>query len=193
MAALVNFDSAGLWQDTLVCDSKIGTALQALGLQWGRWPQRRSVVGESLDEALAAYQDEIDTLRGSLSIQSIDRVHVTPGQAGWPALRAQFVTEHTHADAEVRFFLGGTGLFYIRRPDGGYVALLCEAQEWIALPAGLPHFFDAGDEPDFDALRLFTVPNGWVAQSTGVARPELPLLDEFVAGLLERQGQQPAM
>ena len=68
------------------------------------------------------------------------------------------------------------------------LALLCEAGDWVALPAGLRHFFDAGDEADFDALRLFTAPDGWVAQPTDAPAAALPLMDEFVALLAEEVG-----
>ena len=192
MAALVCFDAEGRWQDTLVCDHLIGRSLAQAGVAWGRWPVRE-VDGSDAAAVRAAYGKEIDeiaALPGRFEVQSADRVRVAPGQPGWPALRAQFLTEHTHADAEIRFFLEGAGLFYVRSGEG-YVGLLCEAGDWVALPAGTTHAFDAGAEPDFDALRLFADPKGWIAQPTGRALPAaLPLFDDFVERLLDMTGHE---
>lgn len=177
MTALVHFDAQGRWGKTLSGPAAVGEALSGLCLSYGRWPQRELGDG-SLDAVLAAYGPELDALKAQLSIRSVDRVSVKPGNPDWPALRQRFLGEHTHADAEIRYFLGGSGLFYIR-VDDGHFALFCEAGDWIVVPAGTRHFFDAGEQPDFDALRLFSIPQGWEASFTGVQSPELPLFDEF--------------
>ncbi|KAF1049113.1 hypothetical protein [Xylophilus sp.] len=184
MAALVHFDEAGQWGETLVCEQPIRAALQRYGLACGRWPLRDLGDG-SIDAVRAAYHGELDGL--GLAVRSVDRVQLRPDHAGWPELRQKFIAEHTHDDAEVRYFLDGAGIFYIR-VDGGFLALLCEAGDWVAVPAGTRHFFDAGEAPSFDALRIFTAPEGWVARPTGAEAPPLPLFDEFVAGLLELTG-----
>lgn len=186
MAALVSFDAQGRWGETLVCEARVRDALRVHGLDHGRWPLRDLGDG-SLDAVLAAYGPELDGLRERLSVRSVDRVRLQPGHEGWPALRQQFIAEHTHADAEIRYFLGGTGLFYVR-VEGGWVGLLCEAEDWVVVPAGTRHFFDAGDQPDFDALRLFAAPDGWKAAPTGAASPDLPLLDAFRDRLLALTG-----
>jgi 1,2-dihydroxy-3-keto-5-methylthiopentene dioxygenase len=136
---------------------------------------------------LAAYAPELTGLRGRLRVRSVDRVQLQPDHAGWPALREQFTAEQTQADAEIRYFLGGTGLFHIR-VAGGHLALLCEAGDWVALPAGTPYGFDAGAEPDVDALRLLGALDGGVALPTGAGTPALPLLDAFVEQLLALTG-----
>lgn len=80
MTALVYFDQAGAWGETLVCEGHIGAGLQALGLAHGQ--------GQA--------------------------------PAGARVLRPQ-------GEAEVFYFAHG----------GGWAGLLCEAGEWVALPAGL--------------------------------------------------------
>ncbi|MBL8404514.1 MAG: AraC family ligand binding domain-containing protein [Dechloromonas sp.] len=183
MAALVRFDAKGSWGKTLLDARAVGDALRSLGLSYGRWP-RRAVGDGSLDAVLAAYGPELDSLKSQLSIRHVDRVTVKPGNPDWPVLRHRFLAEHTHADAEIRYFLGGSGLFYIRCSDG-HLALLCEAGEWIVVPAGMPHFFDAGEHPDFDALRLFSIPQGWEADFTGSRTSRLPTFDKFRVRLNE--------
>lgn len=181
MTALATFDHGGNRQAATRDALAIGQILRRHGLAFGQWPARPC--GGSLDEALAAYGAEIDALRAQgFALRSIDRVTLRPGHEGWPQMRQKFISEHTHADAEIRFFIGGRGLFYIRSGDG-FVGLLCTARDWVALPAGLRHWFDAGDQPDFDALRLFTTPDGWVAQPADGERPALPLLDAFESQL----------
>lgn len=186
MAALVTFDAQGRWGETLVCEARVRETLRAHGLDHGRWPLRDPGDG-SLEAVLAAYGPELDGLRERLAVRSVDRVSLQPDHAGWPELRRQFTAEHVHADAEIRFFLGGTGLFYVRT-DTGHLGLLCEAGDWVVVPAGVRHFFDSGEQPDFDALRLFSAPDGWKAQPTGTPSPELPLLDAFVDQLIGLTG-----
>jgi 1,2-dihydroxy-3-keto-5-methylthiopentene dioxygenase len=189
MGALVRFDADGHWLDTWVCDGLIGDELARAGLAWGRWPVRH-FEGSDAEAVRTAYGEEIAALRERFEVRSADRVRLAPGHAGWPALRAQFLAEHTHSDAEIRFFLEGAGLFYLRSGEG-YLGLLCEAGEWVALPAGTRHFFDAGAEPDFDALRLFADPQGWIAQpADDSSLPALPLFDDFVEHLLALTGHE---
>lgn len=185
MAALAHFDAQARWGETLVCEQRIVRALRSRGLDFGSLPVRDA--GPALESALAAYAPELALLRERLAVRSIDRVTLRPGHADWPRLRAAFLAEHTHAEPEIRFFLGGTGLFLLRDGDG-FLSLLCEAGDWVAVPAGLPHRFDGGEVPDFDALRLFGSPQGWAARPTGAAVPALPLLDAFTDHLLELTG-----
>ncbi|MEC9482011.1 MAG: cupin, partial [Halomonas sp.] len=43
----------------------------------------------------------------------------------------------------------------------------CAAGDLISVPAGTPHWFDMGPEPNFMAIRLFTDSQDWVARMTG--------------------------
>ncbi len=190
MTALVHFDAQAHWGKTLTGPATVGEALRGLGLSYGRWPQRELGDG-SLDAVLAADGPELDALKAQLSIRSVDRVSVKSGNPDWPALRQCFLGEHTHADAEIRYFLAGSGLFYIR-VDDGHFALFCEADDWIVVPAGTRHFFDAGEQPDFDALGLFSIPQGWEAEFTGAEPSGLPLFDDFRARLEAVRGASAA-
>jgi 1,2-dihydroxy-3-keto-5-methylthiopentene dioxygenase len=42
------------------------------------------------------------------------------------------------------------------------------------VPAGTTHWFDMGPEPVLKAIRLFAIPEGWVARFTGD-----PIADKF--------------
>ncbi|HRE00001.1 MAG TPA: cupin domain-containing protein, partial [Ilumatobacteraceae bacterium] len=88
----------------------------------------------------------------------------------WPAAAAtardRFLAEHTHDDDEVRFFVEGSGAFYLRM--GGEVAIVvCAEGDLLSVPAGTTHWFDMGTSPRFAAIRFFRVPEGWVGHFTG--------------------------
>ena len=82
---------------------------------------------------------------------------------------------------EVRFFVDGRGLFFLH-PDENVYAVLCEKGDLLSVPAGVKHWFDTGAEPHLKVIRLFTTPEGWVAQYTGDAIADgLPKMEQFLA------------
>ena len=87
----------------------------------------------------------------------------TPNAA---ALLEKFLDEHTHSEDEVRFFVEGSGAFYLRM-DGKVHQLVCTQGDLISVPARTKHWFDMGPDPYFCSIRLFTDPAGWVAEFTG--------------------------
>ena len=54
-------------------------------------------------------------------------------------------------EAEGQRVLDSAGLFYLPTAQG-YLGLLVEGGEWVAMPAGAPHFFDAGEAASPDGL-----------------------------------------
>ncbi|MBV8621342.1 MAG: hypothetical protein JOY84_20960 [Curvibacter sp.] len=191
MPVLALFDAAGEWQDTLVCDGLIRQRLEPLGLLFGRidlpsdLPPAGQDAGTDWRALLGA---PLQALWPTFTPAFIDRVSLAPDPSDGDALRPQFIREHHHDDAEVRLFLAGSGAFYLRA-GGGLLALLCDAGDWLYLPPGLAHGFDAGAKPDFDALRLFADPQGWQAHPTGRDWPaKLPRFDALVDGVLAQTG-----
>jgi 1,2-dihydroxy-3-keto-5-methylthiopentene dioxygenase len=145
----------------------IRAALAGTGVRLERWTADASLKRDADDcDVLTAYAADIDRLKRLGDYTSVDVIRVQPDHPDRVALRAKFLAEHVHDDDEVRFFVEGAGLFYIRH--GGVVhALLCTAGDLILLPAGTVHWFDTGAYPCFTAIRLFTTPEGWVARFTG--------------------------
>ncbi|WP_257557936.1 acireductone dioxygenase [Sphingobium sp. CFD-2] len=154
----------------------IAAILEPTGVRLERWEAGATLSPDAADaEIMAAYAEDIERLKARGGYRSCDIVKMTPDHPDREAMRAKFLAEHVHDDDEVRFFVEGAGLFYIR--FGGTVhALECTAGDLIVLPAGTPHWFDTGERPRFTAIRLFTTPEGWVARFTGdeIARA-LPL------------------
>ncbi|MGL4313975.1 MAG: 1,2-dihydroxy-3-keto-5-methylthiopentene dioxygenase [Sphingomonas sp.] len=155
---------------TLITDTQDGAQIAAhlaeVGVVFERWGTRDLPTGASEADILAAYAPEIERLQAQGGYRSVDALSVAPDNPNREALRAKFLSEHTHAEDEVRFFADGAGLFTLHIGDRVF-NVLCERGDLISVPAGTPHWFDTGAEPDFTVLRLFINPDGWVARFTG--------------------------
>lgn len=143
------------------------TALGGIGVSFERWTPSAPLPADADDKALlAAYDADIRRLAELGGYKSFDVIRMLPDSPRREEMRAKFLDEHVHEDDEVRFFVEGSGMFYLHA--GGRVhMLLCEAGDLIKVPAGLRHWFDMGPAPRFCAIRLFTTPEGWVAKFTG--------------------------
>jgi len=122
--------------------------------------------GASQEAVIAAYRQDIDRLMREQGYQSVDVVSLAPDHPDRAALRTKFLSEHTHSEDEVRFFVAGSGQFTLHIAGKVY-DVLCEAGDLIGVPDGTPHWFDMSESPYFIAIRLFTNKEGWVANFTG--------------------------
>jgi 1,2-dihydroxy-3-keto-5-methylthiopentene dioxygenase len=160
-------------------DPAIITAeLATRGIGFQRWPARVAL-GETAEpeEILAAYAAEIATVQASGPYPTVDAIRLTPDHPDRETLRQKFLAEHTHSEDEVRFFVEGQGLFCLHIGQE-VLQVLCQAEDWIRVPAGTRHWFDMGAAPRCAAIRFFDNPQGWVAQFTGDPIAErYPLLD----------------
>lgn len=183
MSRLAIYDEQGRQEGEAISDhEKIAALLDGLGVRFERWEADRPLAVEAgQDEVLAAYADDVQRLNEEYGFQSVDVVSLRPDNPDKAAFRQKFLSEHTHADFEVRFFVDGSGLFYLHIADKVYL-VLCEKGDLISVPAGTTHWFDMGENPDFKSIRLFVVPDGWVGDFTGSDIAErYPSFDEFVA------------
>jgi 1,2-dihydroxy-3-keto-5-methylthiopentene dioxygenase len=170
--------AAGQAAKSLEDPERITMELERRGIGFERWPARAQLPSAASEEAiLAAYAPEIQRVQASGSYPTVDAIRLTPDHPDRETLRRRFLAEHTHSEDEVRFFVEGRGLFCLHI-GAEVLQLLCEAEDWIRVPAGTRHWFDMGSAPRFTALRFFDNPNGWVAQFTGDPIAErFPLLD----------------
>ncbi len=161
-------DSAPFGERETITDREaIAARLAPFDIHLEQWEASVELSDDASDEdILAAYADDIKRLKARGGYQSVDVARLTPDNPKRDEMRAKFLAEHTHADDEVRFFVEGAGLFYIRAGEKVH-ALECMAGDLIVLPAGITHWFDTGEKPRFTAIRLFTTPDGWVASFTG--------------------------
>lgn len=144
----------------------IRSRLKGQGVRFERWPTRELPEDADQETILAAYRDEVERLKREDGFQAADVISLNPDHPQKDELRGKFLDEHRHSEDEVRFFVRGQGLFYLHLDDRVY-ALLCCRNDLISVPAGTRHWFDMGPAPAFTCIRLFTNPEGWVAQFTG--------------------------
>jgi 1,2-dihydroxy-3-keto-5-methylthiopentene dioxygenase len=154
MTTMTIFDEAGAELSKTGDPADIAAALGEIGVSFERWP-----VGD--------HADRIETLRAQ-GYTTIDTVSVTPDHPERATMRGKFLSEHSHAEDEVRYFVEGQGLFTLREA-GRVFAILCTAGDLISVPAGMRHWFDMGAAPHFTAIRFFRTPDGWVGNFTGDA------------------------
>jgi len=159
---------------------QIQQELASRGIRFLRWPARAELpAGAGPDQILAAYSSEIARVQAGGTYPTVDAIRLAPDHPDREALRQKFLAEHTHSEDEVRFFVEGRGLFCLHLGEE-VLQLICEAGDWIAVPAGTRHWFDMGPEPSFCALRFFHNSDGWVAQFTGdPIAAGYPLLDQL--------------
>jgi 1,2-dihydroxy-3-keto-5-methylthiopentene dioxygenase len=149
--------------DVDVIRTELGTA----GIRLERWKADRNLADDADNETIiAAYQAEIDRLVAERGFQTYDVVSMNPDHPEKETFRKKFLSEHTHSEDEVRFFVRGQGLFIIHANDKVY-SMLCEKDDLISVPANTRHWFDMGPNPTFTAIRLFNDPQGWVGNFTG--------------------------
>jgi 1,2-dihydroxy-3-keto-5-methylthiopentene dioxygenase len=141
--------------------------LRDIGVRFEQWEANRPIApGATQDEVLSAYRADVDRLIAENGFKSVDVVSVTPAHPQREALRQKFLEEHFHREDEVRFFVGGSGLFTLHVRDQVY-EVRCEQGDLLGIPDGTTHWFDMGPEPSFVAIRFFLQPDGWVGHFTG--------------------------
>ena len=144
----------------------ICSALKTRGIKFQRWPSKPELKqGAIQDQILRAYEALISPLQEQEGYQTVDVMRVGGDQANTSSLRQTFLQEHQHAEDEVRFFVEGRGLFSLHINDE-VLQVVCEANDWIAIPAGTRHWFDMGANPNYCVLRFFKNSAGWVATFT---------------------------
>ena len=141
--------------------------LAAIGVPMERWTATAQLAPDA-DQAtvLAAYASSVAALNAKYGFQSVDVMGLHPAHEMAATARGKFLAEHTHDDFEIRFFVDGAGVFYIRK-NGKVYQTLCTAGDLLELPAHTTHWFDMGPKPFFKAIRFFTKPDGWVGHFTG--------------------------
>jgi 1,2-dihydroxy-3-keto-5-methylthiopentene dioxygenase len=145
---------------------EIAAQLAPAGIYFERWPTATLGAGAGEAEVLSAYAEPVARLKAERGFVTADVVAMTPDHPQREPLRRKFLDEHTHSEDEVRFFVEGSGVFYIHH-QSRVLALRCDRGDLINVPAGTRHWFDMGARPSFRCIRLFSDPKGWVAELTG--------------------------
>lgn len=146
---------------------EIKASLNSVGIRFEQWEATQILKSSSTgDDIQEAYREDIERLKAENGFQSVDVVRMSPDHPQKVAFRQKFLNEHTHDEPEVRFFVEGSGRFFLH-VEGRVYSVLCEQGDLISVPEGYCHWFDMGSEPFFTAIRFFTRTDGWIAHFTG--------------------------
>ena len=114
----------------------ITIALKDIGVSFERWEVAEEFVdGGDQQAILERYREHIARVVEAEGYVLVDvaQLHRTDDE-GWEELktaaRNKFLSEHTHDDDEVRFFVSGSGIFYLHT-QGKVYAVLCEAGDLV--------------------------------------------------------------
>ncbi|MFA5584711.1 MAG: cupin [Candidatus Caldatribacteriota bacterium] len=122
---------------------------------------------DSQETILKAYEHELKPYMEEHGYVNADVINVHKDTPNIEALRAKFLSEHTHSEDEIRFFVDGEGAFYFHLQDRKEVfCLLCQKGDFISVPKGVTHWFDLAPRYFVKAIRIFQTPEGWVANYT---------------------------
>jgi len=145
----------------------IAATLRQVGVRFERWdfPMALSP-DDSAETILAAFRPHLDALMGESGAGTADVMKLNGATDAYPAIRRKFIDEHIHTEDEVRFFVHGAGNFVLH-VNGEIYDAHCTAGDLISVPAGVKHWFDAGENPFFTVLRVFTDTTGWTPHYTG--------------------------
>lgn len=165
----------------------ISTHLGTIGIRFEQWTAGADLADSADQEAvLAAYASDVARIKAQgFTTVDVARMAGDPNDSAFiekaAEARTKFLSEHTHADDEVRFFVEGRGAFYLR--IGGSVHIvICEAGDYLSVPKDTKHWFDMGTRPRFTAIRFFAVEDGWVGNFTGdPIASRFPSFDELVS------------
>ena len=152
---------------TFADHAQIAHELGKVGVRFERWEASQPIAPGAAPEAVIdAYRGDIERLQREHGYKAVDVISLSADHPQKEALRQKFLNEHTHSEDEVRFFVAGEGLFTLHLGERVYEVLCCQG-DLIGVPDHTRHWFDMGPNPGFVAIRLFTNPEGWVAQFTG--------------------------
>jgi 1,2-dihydroxy-3-keto-5-methylthiopentene dioxygenase len=169
MSALTVYDDAQPAVAILRTEAvaEIADTLAGIGVRFERWDLPTELTpDDTAEDILAAYRPHLDRLMGPGGAGSADVMKLNGAGPAYPAIRQKFIDEHTHTEDEVRFFVHGSGHFVLH-VDGRVFDAHCTQGDLISVPTGVKHWFDAGEQPFFTVLRVFTDTTGWTPHYTG--------------------------
>lgn len=154
--------------------AEIKNYMNERGIIFEQWQAKMPLKdSDSQETILKAYEHELGPYMKKNNYINADVINVHKGTPNIEAIRAKFLSEHTHAEDEVRFFVDGEGYFFFHLQKSSEVLkLLCEKGDFISVPAGYTHWFDLAPKYFVKAIRVFQTPEGWVANYTASGKEQ---------------------
>ena len=147
--------------------AEIARLLGEVGVRFERWTAEQELPADADSAAvLAAYAASVKRVQA-------DGGYGTVESCAWPKARRtprrcgqKFLDEHSHTEDEVRLLRRGFRRV-LPASHGKVYQAICVRGDLISVPAGTPHWFDMGPDPEFTAIRWFNNQEGWVPQYSG--------------------------
>lgn len=151
--------------------------LAPLNIQLNRWPvgdnpeihsllAKDALTDEEKEQVLQALDGYFAQLKQTAGYQSRDLIVLHPEIPNLDALLSKFDRCHYHTDNEVRYIVGGEGVFGFVRPDRTQVEVTVQPEEYINVPANTEHWFYLTPSRRIKAVRYFTTTEGWTPEYT---------------------------
>ncbi len=138
--------------DALYCTE----TLAEYGIRFEQWKTVSVMPGINFsDEAIMnVYAAQIEQVKRELGYSVVDISRMTPNDKFAITIRGRYLSEHTHEEDEVRFFLSGRALLYIHVDQRIHI-IECTKGDFFIIPKGIKHWMDIGPKPDFIVMRWF--------------------------------------
>src|SRR5690606_1073270 len=152
----------------IIDPSEIKSFMNERGIIFEQWEASIPLKDtDSQETILKAYEHELKPYMEKHGYVNADVINVHKETPNIEAVRAKFLSEHTHSEDEVRFFVDGEGAFYFHLQERQEVfKLLCQKGDFISVPKGYTHWFDLAPTYFVKAIRVFQSPEGRVASYT---------------------------
>jgi 1,2-dihydroxy-3-keto-5-methylthiopentene dioxygenase len=156
-------------QDRSITDQQeIRKFLNDKGVIFEQWEAQEEFSEDADQETvLNAYAHVLKPYMEANGYKTADVISVNPNTPNLDTIKTKFLTEHTHSEDEVRFFVDGEGLFWFNQGNGHPVyCVVCQKGDLISVPANTKHWFDFGPKTFVKAIRVFIDQSGWVPHYT---------------------------
>ncbi|MFJ1799711.1 cupin [Streptomyces sp. NPDC088180] len=162
--------------------------LLKIGARYARWHAARRIPAGADDATIMnAYRSHIGHVSAEIGYHVVDIARLTPASSDPGhrernrANREKYRREHFHDEDVVRFVVAGAGCLYLHAA-GQVHAMLCTAGDLLSVPSRTAHWFDAGADPHYTAVRFLRESDRHGARFVPDSiAARFPTLDELLA------------
>lgn len=147
--------------------NKFSEELSEVGVRFEQWSTLSLLPNTPIieDDVLKMFSHEINQVKDKFGYTQVDVATMKPNDAFSISVRGRYLSEHTHEEDEVRFFLAGKVLVYLHINQKIHI-LECMKGDFIIIPAGIRHWMDIGPKPNFSVIRWFNSKKAFVNDFT---------------------------
>jgi 1,2-dihydroxy-3-keto-5-methylthiopentene dioxygenase len=122
---------------------------------------QRGVLSWSVPAGDAARAELIAAVKREHGYVDEDFIELKPEMPNLDEICAKFDKEHFHTEDEVRYVVGGEGIFDVRDGDDRWIRIEVSEGDMIVIPARTYHRFSLTDRKHIRCMRLFANHEGW--------------------------------